>query len=220
MGDLPSDWGFEPTLPSAQLERAIGHDDDDITGLVAMDGSLEARYRKGGTTGWSTVTSADDGAPKGRALAGGTQRSSYAICGRCTRPCCTWSRREKALTDTATVHKGICRGRDWCTVAIRPHAAVPKKISTKLDDVGGEEGTQFTLSKVAAHQTKKVVDSLQGDELAVFNANNAAAGGKAGSGVVQRRDGAWKGHEGSTRNNPQSAVFLHRSFHRGETRSR
>ena len=35
-------------------------------------------------------------------------------------------------------------------------------------------GTLFTLWKVKAHQTKERVDALQGDELAAFNANNAA----------------------------------------------
>ena len=46
----------------------------------------------------------------------------------------------------------------------------------KMDDVEGRErteGTLFTLSKVKAHQTKKAVEALQGDELTAFSANSA-----------------------------------------------
>ena len=33
----------------------------------------------------------------------------------------------KSLTCNATVHKGMCRGWDWCTAATRPHADVLKQ---------------------------------------------------------------------------------------------
>ena len=33
----------------------------------------------------------------------------------------------RALTDTVTAHMGLCRGRGWCTAAIRPRADMWRK---------------------------------------------------------------------------------------------
>ena len=69
--------------------------------------------------------------------------------------------------------KGICRGRDRCAAAFRTHVDLRKKIWAKFDDVGGVVAL-FTLSKVTAHQTNKVMDALRGHEVAASRANCAA----------------------------------------------
>ena len=152
--------GFQANPPSAQLERTTGHDDDDMTGLVAMDSSLQGQHRKGGATDWSIVACADDGSPK--VWLNGRSPEELPVQAKILR-CELWVLHQtllhvvpptKSLTNNATVQKDVCRGQDWCTAAIRPLADLWKKIWAKLDDVGGV-GTPFTSSKVKAIRPRR-----------------------------------------------------------------
>ena len=83
----------------------------------------------------------------------------------------------KSLSDNATVHKGICRGRDWFT------AVCGKRLGGRRGGVG----TLFTFSKVKSHQTEEAVDALRGDRTGGCQCKHRCGpAGEAGSGVVQR----------------------------------
>ena len=56
--------GFRANPPLSAAGAGTGQDDDNITGLVAMDGSLQGKYREGGATGKSVVACTDDGMQK------------------------------------------------------------------------------------------------------------------------------------------------------------
>ena len=66
---------FRANAPLDAAGKGSGHEDDDITGLMAMDG-------RGGATGWSTVARAKDGSPRvlqnGKSAGGTASPGNYA----------------------------------------------------------------------------------------------------------------------------------------------
>ena len=118
---------FRGKAPLHEAGKGSGHEDDDMTGLVAMGGSLQGKYRRGGATGWRLAESLQCGKRRGWNCRC-RQPSSDASCGRCTRRFCIWCPPVFALTDNASVHRGFCRGRGWCASAIRLHCGVWRNI--------------------------------------------------------------------------------------------
>ena len=189
--DPSSEWVFHGSSGSHHVENLSDASQvtPEVTGLVAIDGSLIGKYRGGGALGWGMAAADDNGSalvrhfglvpvelPVQRRILRGELWSLLMLLRVMLPPV-------RAVSDNSTVVRGLAMGEAWCTSASRPHADVWRLIWFKIRDIGyGAHGV--TVAKVKAHNSLRVIQELPRESMAQCLANREAdVAAKFGAGL-------------------------------------
>ena len=182
------------------VDTAAGEEDSDVTGLVALDGSLSHWHPAGGNMGWCVAVCGPEGEKKARHW--GTAPADFAIQ-------CKPLRAElwafymfvrllvppaRALVDCASVILGLRQGQLWCEAGARPHADIWRKIWRQIGETGPESVGNWFVTKVKAHRSKLAISKLDAQGKADALANDLAdIGAKDGAydALEQARAQTW-----------------------------
>ena len=178
--DLAEGWAVRVVQESHHVEvTAVGEAEPDVTGLVALDGSLIGKYRGGGALGWGIAAATDEGTPLVRHH--GLVPVDLPVQRRILRAE-LWSLLAllrlmvppvRAVTDNSTIIRGLAMGEQWCTAPTRAHADVWRLVWFQLNDVGlGLAG--IDVEKVKAHLSARRISQLPQEERPKYLANQAA----------------------------------------------
>ena len=184
--DPCSKWSFQRREATHHVHTAAGEEDSDVTGLVALDGSLSHWHPAGGSMGWCIAVCGPEGEMKARHW--GVAPADFAIQCRPLRAE-LWAfymfvrllvPPARALVDCSVVILGLRQGRGWCEAGSRPHADIWRKIWRQIAEIGPESVGNWYVAEVKAHRSKQQIGKLDAQGKADALANNWADVGVGG----------------------------------------